>query len=188
MNINMMSMVDDWTMFSVLVVCGVSAVVCIFEGARRLGSGTGRGAGVMLFFGELFCLTWGGLAFWDHWTYEQDLAILQAPIARELPADFAKLPPDKQEKLSFARARGLYLDRGALVTYVNRAAEVKPFVPAPDDMKHREAATEKRARLTQDSRARFADALQWWSWCLLAAVLGFLVSVDTPRPPPRAEE
>jgi len=181
-------MIEDWASFLITGVCGICAIVCAFEGVRRLATkGAGRNAVLMVVFGELFCAAWGGLAYWDHWTRNEALEQLQrTAVVRDLPTDFAKLPPEKREKLSLAYARATYIERGNIVTYVEKKGAITTFTPSQVDIRQREFRVMRHAQLTHAARDSYEDAFQWWLWGLLAAILGYLVSLDR-RPPPVPE-
>jgi hypothetical protein len=181
-------MIEDWTSFLVTGVCGICAIVCAFEGVRRIATQrAGRNAVLMLVFGELFCAAWGGFAYWDHWTRNETLEQLQhTATVKDLPADFAKLPPDKREKLGISYARATYIERGNVIPYVELSGALKSFVPRQADIQQRESRVTRRAQLAHAARDSYEDAFQWWLWGLLAAILGYLVSLDK-RPPGRKQ-
>jgi hypothetical protein len=182
-------MIEDWASFLITGVCGVCAIVCAFEGVRRLATkGAGRNAVLMVVFGELFCMAWGGLAYWDHWTRNEALEQLQrTATVKELPADFAKLPPETRERLGISYARATYMERGNIATYVGKKGAIKTFAPTQADIRQRELRVARRAQLTHAARDSYEDAFQWWLWGLLAAILGYLVSLDR-RPPPEEKQ
>lgn len=177
-------MINDWIAFSVTAVCGVAAIVCVFEGTRRLGApGAGRNAVLMVVFGGLFCAAWGALAFWDHWTRNAAIETLRQKAAVEdPPADLAKMPAEKRERLGRAHARAAYIESGNLERYRDRKGAARLFAPGQADIKQREYTVFRRTQLEHASRDSFADAFQWWIWGLLAALLGYLVSREK-RPP-----
>jgi hypothetical protein len=161
-------------------VCGVTAIVCVFEGTRRLGAPrAGRNAVLMVAVGGLFCAVWGALAFWDHWTRNEAIETLRQRVAvKSLPANLAKLPAERREKLGESHSRAAYIESGNLETYRDRKGAAKLFAPSQADIKQREYTVFRRTQLEHTSRDSFADAFQWWIWGLLAALLGYLVSRD----------
>ena len=176
-------MINDWIAFSVTGVCGVAAIVCVFEGMRRLGApGAGRNAVLMVVCGGLFCAAWGALAFWDHWTRNEAIETLRQRVAvKDLPADLAKMPAERREKLGQAHARATYIERGNLETYRDRKGAARLFAPSQADIKQREYTVFRRTQLEHASRDSFADAFQWWIWGLLATLFGYLVSRENRR-------
>ena len=180
-------MINDWISFAIAAVCGVAAIACVFEGTRRLGAPrAGRNAVLMVVFGGLFCAAWGALAFWDYWTGNEAIETLQQRVAvKELPADLAKMPAAKREKLGEAHARATYIGGGNLETYRDRKGAARLFAPSQADVKQREFIVFRRTQLAHASRDSFADALQWWIWGLLAALFGYLVSREKRVSPAR---
>jgi hypothetical protein len=180
-------MINDWIAFSIAAVCGVAAIVCVFEGTRRLGAPpAGRNAVLMVVFGGLFCVAWGALAFWDHWTRNEAIETLRQKVAvQDLPAGLAKMPAAKREKLGEAHARAKYIEGGNLGTYRDRKGAAKLFAPSQADIKQREYTVFRRTQLEHASRDSFADAFLWWIWGLLAALFGYLVSREKRTPPSR---
>lgn len=176
-------MINDWIAFSITAVCGVAAIVCVFEGMRRLGAPrAGRNAVLMVAVGALFCAAWGALAFWDHWTRNEAIETLRQKVTvKDLPADTAKMPAGKREKLGEAHARAKYIEGGNLETYRDRKGTARLFAPSQADIKQREYTVFRRTQLEHASRDSFADAFQWWIWGLLAALFGYLVSRENRR-------
>lgn len=181
-------MIDDWVSFAISGVSGVSAIVCLFEGARRIGAqGARRGPVLMVALGGLFCAVWGGLAYWEHWTrLESSEALRRTAATAKLPPVLAKgVPAETREKLGLAYARAKYLEGGTLVTYADRSGKDRVFAPSQTDLKRREAGIVKRVQLDHASRDSFADAFLWWLWGFLAMLLGFFFS-GGKRPAPES--
>ena len=178
-------MINDWISFAIVAVCGVAAIVCVFEGTRRIGAERRtRNAVLMVVVGGLFCAAWGALAYWDHWTRNAAIETLRQKIAvKDLPANLAKLPAVRRERLVEAHARATYVESGRLETYRDRKGATKVFSPGQADVQEREFTVLRRTQLEHASRDSFAEAFQWWIWGLLAVLLGYLVSREQRRAP-----
>ena len=172
-------MINDWISFATTGVCGVTAIVCLFEGMRRISTHGARGTSVlMVVLGGLFCATYGALAFWEHYTnVESSEALRQMHRSAVRPPEFGKeTSAERREILGQVYARAIYLERGTLVSYLDRSGAKKVFAPSESDLKRREFTIVRRAQLDYASRESYADAFTWWLWGLLAALLGFLFS------------
>jgi len=179
-------MIENWFDFSLSVIAGATAFLCLFDGTRRLGAyGVHRKAVLMTAVAASICLLYGSYAYWKYEDLKWRLIVGQTQLApSQSPKKFGRTSsPEKREILSLARARNAFLESGKLVSYVDRSGGSKSFVPRQEDLERRESVVVYYARLESAARASLAEALLWLITALVAAIFGFVVSIEKARTP-----
>ncbi len=179
-------MTDDWVSFALNGVGGFAAIVCLFEGTRRIGARGARLIAVlMVALGGLFCASYGAIAYWTHEIQIETSELLRHGVffAQRLPDWGKNMGAEERQTLSLAYARATYLAHGMLVAQLDRSGAGKLFEPSQEDVNRRESIVSIRAQLDHSARQNRADAFLWWLWGLLAVLAGYGVSLEN-RPAP----
>lgn len=174
---------NDWLSFVVDAVGGGCALICVFEGTRRIAAhGGGRNAVLMLGLGVLYCLMYGGYFLWQHRELRAYAATLYTPAYKgELPADWRKeLPAPRREAGSLSLARSAFVESGTLRTYFDAAGERKPYAPTQADIKRRDNVVAAQTRIGESIRESYSSGVLWLLWGVMAALLGLGLSRDKP--------
>lgn len=176
---------NDWLSFAVDTIGGGCALICVFEGTRRIASGVrARNAVLMLGFGALYCLMYGGYFLWRHQELRAYGDTLYSQVYKgELPADWrSELPGPRREAGSLALARSAFVQSGSLRTYFDAAGERKPFMPSQADLKRRDNVVATQTRITESMQESFSSGLLWLAWGVLAVLFGYgLSSAEKPQ-------
>jgi hypothetical protein len=175
---------DDWLSFAVDAIGGVCALICLFEGARRLGAhGVRRTAALMAGLGALYCLLYGGYFLVKHQETRDYARALYPEVYRtDLPADWGnQLPPARREAGSMALARSAFVESGTLRSYFDATGAKKPFAPSQADVKRRDRVVASQARLEASSTESLERGLAWLIWGVMAAFFGFGVSREKQK-------
>jgi hypothetical protein len=177
-------MIDSWLDFTLSVVAGATAFLCLFDGTRRLGAyGLQRKAVLMTVVAAGICVLYGSFAYWKYQDLRSRLIVGQTQLAPSQGAEnFGRTSsPEKREILSLARARNVFLESGKLVSYADRSGGSKSFVPRQEDLGRRESVVVYYARLESAARASLAEGLLWLITALVAVIFGFVVSFEKVR-------
>jgi hypothetical protein len=179
----------DWAQFIFFGAGGAFGLLCVFDGTRRLAGRHPGARGSRLAIGVAIVAILGGYAYWQHQAYANAvLAYQQQPPARELPADWGnKIGPAKREAVSVEMARRTFIDSGTLTQYVDAAGKRKPFAPAQDDLKRREATVAGFAKIEHKAANALSEAVFWLVLGLSAFVFGLCFGFE-PAPKPAAAE
>lgn len=181
---------NDWLSFAVDTIGGGCALICVFEGTRRIAArGAGRNAVLMVSLGALYCLLYGGYFLWRHHELGVYAATLYGQVSKgELPADWRKeMTGARREAGSLALARSAFVESGTLRTYFDAAGERKPFAPSQADIKRRDHVVAAQTRTAEAIRESFANGLLWLLWGVIAALFGYgLSGSDKPQRDPPA--
>jgi len=175
-----------WLDFLATAVGAAFAFICLFDGARRMGThGIHRTAVLMVGFGALFCIAYAGFSFWKSAALRDLTQMLQkTTYSGELPADWGNgLPPEQSEASSLALARMAFANTGTFPNYFDKKGRRTRFSPTEEDIKVRDLTVVTRARLEDSIRSSFEDALLWLIWGFVAAVFGFAVGREKRRLP-----
>src|SRR5260370_29065725 len=104
-------MIDDWFSIALNAVGGIAALVCLFEGARRIGArGPQLIAVLMVAFGGLFCASYGAIGYWTHQIQIETSELLRHGVffAQRLPDWGKNMAAEERQTLSLAYARATY--------------------------------------------------------------------------------
>lgn len=182
--------IAEWAQFIFFGIGGTFGLLCLFDGTRRLAGGQERTRGARLAVGIGIVTVLAGYAYWQHQAY-LSLAMssrLQEPV-RELPADWGKkISPAKREAVSKDVARRAFIEAGALTQYVDTSGQRRAYLPAPDDLKQREAKTLASARIEYKAANSLGDAVLWLVLGLSAIVFGLLFAFEPASKPADADE
>ncbi len=75
-------LMNEWIDFTLSVVGGATAFLCLFEGTRRLGAyGVHRKAVLMTVLATAVCVLYGGFAYWRYVDMKATLSIGQRKAA-----------------------------------------------------------------------------------------------------------
>jgi hypothetical protein len=184
-------MVENWIDFALYVAAGTGALLCLFEGTRRIGAYGAHRAGVLMFVASAAaCATAGGFAYQKYGT----LSAVAGTGQRKAPATqsaaiFNKVgSPERKELLSQAVAKQRFKESGAPGPYIDRNGETKTFVPTLDDLKAREKVVVYYAQAELAARGSLAEALVWLIAAGVAVVLGLVMALAKPPAPKSPEE
>ena len=184
-------MVENWIDFAFYVAAASAALLCLFEGTRRIGAYGLHRAGVLMFVGSVAaCATAGGFAYQKYSTLSAVVGTGQrkAP-ATQAAAAFSKIPSaERKELLSQAVAKRRFKESGAPGPYIDRNGETKTFVPTLDDIKAREQVVAYYAQTEFAARSSLAEALVWLIAAIVAVVLGLVMALAKPPAPKPPEE
>ncbi len=181
-------MIENWVDFSVNVVGGATAFLCLFDGTRRLCAfGVHRKAVLMTLLAAGICALYGAFAYWKYTDLKTTLSVNQRKsTATQPPPNWGKgLSPEKKEVLSLGRARHTFVESGTLASYVDRGGETSTFAPTQEDLMRRERVVAYYSRTEYAARSSLAEALLWLIMGLVAILFGFTVSFE--KLPPTAE-
>lgn len=184
-------MIENWIDFSLYVAAGAVALLCLFEGTRRIGAYGAHRVGVLMFVASAAaCAAAGGLAYQKYGTLSAATGAGQrkAP-ATQTAAAFSKVPsPERKEILSHAVAQRRFKESGAPGPYIDRNGETKTFVPALDDLKAREQVVAYYAQTEFAARSSLAEAVVWLIAAIVAVFLGLVMALAKPPAPKLPEE
>jgi hypothetical protein len=180
---------NDWLSFAVDTFGGGCALICLFEGTRRLAArGAGRNAVIMVALGAFYCLFYGGYFLWRYQELRADADTHYGQVYRgELPADWRQeMPGPRREAGSLALARSAFVQSGTLRTYFDAAGARKPFAPSQEDIRRRDRVVAAQTRVGELMRESFWSGLLWLAWGALAVLFGYGMSgAEKPlRDPP----
>src|SRR5262249_24333977 len=154
----------NWVDFSLYVIAGAAALLCLFDGTRRIGAYGLHRKGVLM-----FVLAASGCAFAGGSAYPKDntLPALGGASGRKAPAKPAAAAwtrlasPEKKELLSQMVARQRFKESGALSLFVDRTGETKTFSPNLEDLAARERVVAYYSQTEFAARSSLAEALLW---------------------------
>jgi len=168
--------ISEWLDIGAIATGGAYALFCLFEGTRRLRvRGLHRSGVIMVVFGGIFCILWGGFEYWKHHMVTDVLKTVRRTVAAPIELN-KNLSPEIRETIGHAHARSSFLESGTLTTYVDASGNQKLYVPAQDDIKQREERLVTTTKLEVSVRDSYIGALIWWLWALLAVTFGISFS------------
>jgi len=178
-------MVESWIDFALYVAAGAVALLCLFEGTRRVVAYGVHRTGVLMFVASAAaCAAAGGFAYQKYGT----LSAAAGAGLRKAPA-FSKIPsPERKELLSQAVAKRRFTESGAPGPYIDHNGETKTFVPTLDDLKAREKVVAYYAQTEFAARSSLAEALVWLIAASVAVLLGLVMALAKPPAPKPPEE
>lgn len=183
-------MAENWIDFALYVAAGAVALLCLFEGTRRICAYGAHRVGVLMFVASAAaCAAAGGFAYQKYGTLSAAAGTGQrkAPVTQSAAA-FSKVPsPERKEFLSQAVAKQRFKESGAPGPYIDRTGETKTFVPTLDDLKAREKVVAYYAQAEFAARSSLAEAVVWLIAAVVAVLLGVAMSLAKP-PAPKSPE
>jgi len=172
-------MIENWVDFTLNVVAGATAFLCLFDGTRRLFAfGANRKALLMTVLAAGICVLYGAFAYWKYADLKATLSMNQRRAAAAQPANWSRLSPEKREVLGLARGRQAFMESGTLGSYIDRRGETRTFAPTQDDLTRRERVVTYYSRAEYSARSSLAEALLWLIIALVAVLFGILMSLE----------
>jgi len=180
-------MIENLVDFVLNVAAGAVALVCLFDGTRRLGAyGVHRKAMLLILLSASVCALYGGFAYQRYTDLKATLLVSQQRPAKAQAATWSRVAsPEKRELLSQALARQTFRSSGTLGPYIDRNGETRTFAPSQEDLAARERVVAYYSRTEVVARNSLAEALLWLIAGIVAAFLGLGMSLDN-KPPIRA--
>ena len=180
-------MIENPVDFILNVTAGAIALLCLFDGTRRLGAyGLHRKAMLLILMSAGVCALYGGFAYQRYTDLKTTLLVRQQKPAKVQAATWSRVAsPEKKELLSQALARQTFRASGALGPYIDRSGEARTFAPNQEDLAARERVVAYYSRTEFTARSSLAEALLWLIAGIISVLLGFAMSLDN-KPPTRA--
>ena len=181
-------MILEWLEYVGDVGARLLAVLCLFEGARRLTVvGMHRTGTLVLTLGAFLCLAYGGMAYWKHTmlvdvskVLERNILSAQLPLANDWGTACCS---DKRESSSLAMVGAAFVESGKLHTYFDSAGARRHFAPSQEDIKKREDTVLSNAKIKDSTEALLSEAVHWLVAGILALLFGFGIGREL-RPVP----
>jgi hypothetical protein len=176
-------MIENMVDFVVSAGAGVIALLCLFEGARRIGvHGMHRKAVLMVVLSAGVCALYGGFA---HQKYVDMRTTLLTGQRRAAPVQAATAwtrvtSREKRETLTLALARQTFKESGTLGAYIDRNGQTRTFAPTQEDLVARERVLAYYSRTEAAARGSLAESLVWLIAGVIALLLGLAMSLDRP--------
>jgi len=182
-------MIENLVDFILNVTAGAVALLCLFDGMRRLGAhGVHRKAMLLILMSACVCALYGGFAYQRYTDLKTTLLVRQQKPAKVQAATWSKVAsPEKKELLSQALARQTFRASGTLGPYIDRSGETRTFAPTPEDLAARERVVAYYAQTEFAARSSLAEALLWLIAAIVAVVLGLAMSLDNKPPTSTAQ-
>lgn len=169
-------MIPAWLALSFEVAKDTFAIVCVFEGVRRISTfGVSKVAVAAATFGLIYCFGYAGFSYWAH-NFQRDTAVKLHKGANvpDLPIDWgANFPPLQRASSSHELAKVAFSEHGQLRYYFDESGKRLLFSPAQTDIDHRERRIALLAKLDGAADESFGNYLRWLFVGVFAALLGF---------------
>ncbi len=178
-------MTDNWIDFTLSVVGGATAFLCLFEGTRRLCAyGVHRKAVLMTMLAAAISVLYGGYAYWQYADLKATLSVIQHKTApTQLSTTWGRgLSPERREIASLANARRAFMESGTLGSYIGRRGEIKSFAPTQEDLVRRERVVAYYSQAEYTARGNLAEAVLWLIMGIVAVLSGFAMSFEKAPP------
>ncbi len=179
-------LMTEWIDFTLSVVGGATAFLCLFEGTRRLGAyGVHRKAVLMTVLAAAVCVLYGGFAYWKYADMRAMLSVAQRkPASTQQQGNWGRgLSPERKEVLSLAHARRAFMESGTLGSYIDRSGEAKSFAPTQEDLVRRERVVAYYSQAGYVARSSLVEAVLWSIMGVVAVLFGFAMSFEKVPPP-----
>jgi hypothetical protein len=182
-------MIENLVDFILNVTAGAVALLCLFDGTRRLGAhGVHRKAMLLILMSAGVCALYGGFAYQRYTDLKATLLVRQQKPAKVQAAAWSKVTsPEKKELLSQALARQTFRASGALAPYIDRSGETRTFAPTQEDLAARERVVAYYSQTEFAARSSLAEALLWLISAIVAVFLGLAMSLDNKPPASTAQ-
>jgi hypothetical protein len=168
-------MTDSLLSLAVDVATHTFAIVCVFDGVRRITTfGLSRTAVLSAAFGLLYCIGYAGFSYWAHNSERDMSALLEKGVAvPELPTDWgANLPPKQRAKSSLELAHAAFSEHGQLRYYFDETGKQQLYVPSQIGLDQREKKVAQLAMIEYAADESANTPAQWLFVALAAALLG----------------
>jgi hypothetical protein len=169
------AMISSWFSVSLEVATHTVAVVCVFEGVRRICAfGVSKSAVLSATFGLIYCFGYAGLSYWAHNVQHEASVILhRGANIPELPIDWgANLPPQQRANSSHEIAEAAFSEHGQLKHYFDAAGARLLFSPTQVDLDHRGKKITQLAKLEFAADESSDSYVRWILVALFASLLG----------------
>jgi hypothetical protein len=183
-------MIENLADFGLNVGAGALALLCLFDGARRIGAhGLHRRAVLMFVLSACVCALYGGFAYQRYVDLKGSVSAAQRkPSATSVAAWSKVASPEKKEILSQTVARQTFRESGTLMPYIDKTGQTKVFAPTQDDLVAREKIVTRYTLAEAAMRTSLAEALLWLIAGVTAILLGFAMSLDKGPPKPAQDD
>src|SRR5262245_25299170 len=167
-----------WLDYLSSVAMGVTALLLVFEGCRRLVLHGFRKAPIlMLVAGVAISSATGGMAYVQYRMSHDPVEALKRPVISKhlpLPDDWgAACCKDTREEQSRKLVQAAFVETGQIHAYIDASGKRIAYAPTQKDIKEREERVVTDARLEDASRARLWEAI----YALIASILAVLFGV-----------
>lgn len=163
------------------------AIVCIFEGVRRICAiGPSKGAVLSLAFGLLYCVGYAGFSFRANKFQHEASTLLQKEVAvPELPKNWGgNILPKQKSEFSLGLARAAFSESGKLRFYFDESGRRLLYAPSQVDLDQREKKIAQLAQLQYAMEESSNTPASWLLVALAAALFGFGWARGQPANPP----
>lgn len=169
-------MISSWLSLAFDVSIHTFAIVCVFEGVRRIKTyGLSKAAVFSAVFGLLYCIGYAGFSYWAH-NFQRDTAVLlhKGPAIPELATDWgANFPPQKRASSSLELAQAAYSEDGQLRHHFDETGKRLLFAPSQADIERREKKVAQLAQLEYAAEESSDTPASWLFIAIAATVLGY---------------
>jgi hypothetical protein len=167
-----------WTSFVIVVALSTFAVVCVFEGVRRLCTHDfSKIALVTASFGLLYCVGYVGFNYWTYTVLHTGSVVLRKGVViPKLPTEWGNFPLTQKAEVSIGIARGIFLERGQLSYHFDELGNKLLFSPNQVDLNQREEKVAQLARLDYMVWVSSVEAGRWLIITITAGIFGFFWS------------
>ena len=169
-------MITSWLSLALDVATHTFAIVCVFEGVRRISAfGLSKTAVLSAAFGLLYCIGYAGFSYWAH-NFQHDTSVLlhKGVNVPELPIDWgANFPPKQRANSSLELARAAFSEHGQLRYYFDETGKRLLFSPTQVDLDHREQKIAQLAQLDYAAVGSSSNYVRWLFIAIFAALFGF---------------
>ncbi|TAK63782.1 hypothetical protein [Methylobacter sp.] len=169
-------MITSWLSLAFDAARHTFAIVCVFEGVRRISTfGVSKIAVFSAVFGLLYCIGYAGFSYWAH-NFQRDASVLlhKGVVVPELPTDWGtNLPPQQRANSSLMLARVAFSEYGQLRYYFDETGKKLLFLPTQADLDHREQKVAQLAQLDYAAKENSENPARWLFFAIAAALFGF---------------
>lgn len=169
-------MISPWVDLTFTVLGNTFALVCLFEGARQIGStGIHKKAVALALFGSIYFLAHAGFSYWaNHFQLQTSALIRKGVNIPELPQNWgSNLPIEKRATSSLETARAAFFEHGRLHHYFGNSGERQMFVPNQNDLMERESRVASLAKLEYAAEQSSNVPAHWLLTTISAVLFGF---------------
>jgi hypothetical protein len=164
-----------WLDYFNSIVMGVSSLLFLFEGARRLAlHGVRKDAIYFASFGVFISLLVGGMAYFQHRMAVDVIETLKRPVFTKhmpLPDDWRSNCCNSTREVESRRiVQAAFVESGKFYTYLDASGKRLPFVPSEKDIKEREERVISNARMVDAAQDHLSGAV----YTLIASALAML--------------
>ena len=169
-------MITSWLSLAFDVASHTFAIVCVFEGFRRISTfGFSKAAVISAAFGLIYCFGFAGFSYSAH-NFQRDTLVLlkKGASVPELTPDWgASLSPQQKTNASLSLARTEFSEHGKLRYYFDETGKKQLFSPSQIDLDHREQKVAQLAQLDFAAEKSSEGPARWLFIAIAAALFGF---------------